>query len=179
MGRWAAAARSSSAVTVHQISWPLKAHVDDAVDRRPARVVGGAVGGLARVDDVLEPGGDRVEERVRDVGPGQLGADLDRAVLGPVGAQHREQPEVRAGQRLHEQGPHVCLGVVAGHSLELVAGRGFAARVRPARDDKVVAAWNGLAITGLCEVGVRLDRPDLVAANLLQNPAARAAMPVS
>ncbi len=39
-----------------------------------------------------------------------------------------------------------------------------AARVRPARDDKVVAAWNGLAITGLCEVGVRLDRPDLVSA---------------
>ena len=39
-----------------------------------------------------------------------------------------------------------------------------ATRVRPARDDKVVAAWNGLAITGLCEVGVRHDRPDLVAA---------------
>ena len=37
-----------------------------------------------------------------------------------------------------------------------------AARVRPARDDKVVAAWNGLAITGLCEVAVRQDRPDLL-----------------
>ncbi|GAA2129124.1 thioredoxin domain-containing protein [Nocardioides bigeumensis] len=36
------------------------------------------------------------------------------------------------------------------------------ARVRPARDDKVVAAWNGLAITGLCEVAVRQDRPDLL-----------------
>ena len=31
-----------------------------------------------------------------------------------------------------------------------------AARVRPARDDKVVAAWNGLAITGLCDAGLRL-----------------------
>jgi uncharacterized protein YyaL (SSP411 family) len=35
-------------------------------------------------------------------------------------------------------------------------------RVRPARDDKVVAAWNGLAITGLCDAGRRLGRPDLV-----------------
>ncbi len=37
-------------------------------------------------------------------------------------------------------------------------------RVRPARDDKVVAAWNGLAITGLCEAGLRLDRPDYIEA---------------
>jgi uncharacterized protein YyaL (SSP411 family) len=37
-------------------------------------------------------------------------------------------------------------------------------RTRPARDDKIVAAWNGLAIGALAEAGVLFARPDLVAA---------------
>ena len=37
-------------------------------------------------------------------------------------------------------------------------------RVRPARDDKVVAAWNGLAISGLCDAGLLLGEPSYVSA---------------
>ena len=37
-------------------------------------------------------------------------------------------------------------------------------RPRPARDDKVVAAWNGMAIAAVAEAGLILPRPDLVTA---------------
>ncbi|WP_409059376.1 thioredoxin domain-containing protein [Streptomyces sp. SYP-A7185] len=37
-------------------------------------------------------------------------------------------------------------------------------RPAPGRDDKIVAAWNGLAVAALAEVGAYFDRPDLVAA---------------
>ncbi|MFG2310776.1 thioredoxin domain-containing protein [Streptomyces sp. NPDC048566] len=44
----------------------------------------------------------------------------------------------------------------------LLAAR--AERPAPGRDDKVVAAWNGLAVAALAETGTYFDRPDLVEA---------------
>ncbi|MET7461448.1 thioredoxin domain-containing protein [Nonomuraea sp. NPDC005501] len=51
--------------------------------------------------------------------------------------------------------------------LDSVRARLLAAResrVRPGRDDKIVASWNGLAVAALAETGAVFDRPDLVEA---------------
>jgi uncharacterized protein len=44
----------------------------------------------------------------------------------------------------------------------LLAAR--AQRPRPGRDDKIVAAWNGLAVAALAETGLLFARPDFIAA---------------
>ncbi|KOV91652.1 membrane protein [Streptomyces sp. NRRL B-1140] len=58
-------------------------------------------------------------------------------------------------------------GLVDAEKVASLRERLLAARSRrpaPGRDDKVVAAWNGLAIAALAETGAYFDRPDLVEA---------------
>lgn len=60
--------------------------------------------------------------------------------------------------------PRTDVAVDAGRAAD-VRARLLAAReerARPGRDDKVVAAWNGLAIAALAETGAYFDRPDLI-----------------
>ncbi|MFG2572629.1 thioredoxin domain-containing protein [Streptomyces sp. NPDC048481] len=58
-------------------------------------------------------------------------------------------------------------GLADAARIESIRSRLFRARAErpaPGRDDKVVAAWNGLAIAALAETGAYFDRPDLVEA---------------
>ncbi|MFJ7270141.1 thioredoxin domain-containing protein [Streptomyces sp. NPDC099050] len=62
--------------------------------------------------------------------------------------------------QLPVQGPDIGEERLAGIRERLLAAR--QARPAPGRDDKIVAAWNGLAIAALAECGAFFDRPDLV-----------------
>ncbi|NXY99712.1 thioredoxin domain-containing protein, partial [Streptomyces sp. BR123] len=62
--------------------------------------------------------------------------------------------------QLPQDGPVVDSGRIAAIRERLLAAR--AGRPAPGRDDKVVAAWNGLAVAALAECGAYFDRPDLV-----------------
>ncbi|WP_300610024.1 thioredoxin domain-containing protein, partial [Trebonia sp.] len=58
-------------------------------------------------------------------------------------------------------------GPAGGERLDRIRGVLLAARdgrIRPARDDKVVAAWNGMAIAALAEAGLLFGRRDLITA---------------
>ncbi|MER5381024.1 thioredoxin domain-containing protein [Streptomyces sp. NPDC002688] len=64
--------------------------------------------------------------------------------------------------QLPQQDGFVDAEKVASVRERLLAAR--AGRPAPGRDDKVVAAWNGLAVAALAETGAYFDRPDLVEA---------------
>ncbi|OKK20831.1 hypothetical protein AMK16_10465 [Streptomyces sp. CB00455] len=62
--------------------------------------------------------------------------------------------------RLPQDGPAADAERFASIRERLLAAR--RERPAPGRDDKVVAAWNGLAVAALAECGAFFDRPDLV-----------------
>ena len=68
--------------------------------------------------------------------------------------------------------PRTCAG-----SARAAAARRATARPQPARDDKAIAAWNGLALAALAEAGWRLGRADyLDAARALRRRSCSGAM---
>ncbi|MEU2432948.1 thioredoxin domain-containing protein [Streptomyces sp. NPDC007861] len=91
-------------------------------------------------------------------------------VLGPEDAEFAARHFGVTQEGTFEEGASVLqlpqdAGVVDAERLGGIRARLLAAREerpRPGRDDKIVAAWNGLAIAALAEVGGYFDRPDLV-----------------
>ena len=85
-----------------------------------------------------------------------------------------EHPRFAAAYGLSAEGPFAGRAVIYRHDgVDAPVGRDLldrlhraraAARPPPFRDDKVLADWNGLAITALVEAGLAFDRPDWIAA---------------
>jgi uncharacterized protein YyaL (SSP411 family) len=96
-----------------------------------------------------------------------------RAVLGPDDARFAAEVFSVTPEGTFERGASVLqlredaedpadAGRLARVRAALLAARD--GRARPGRDDKVVAAWNGLAISALAECGLLLGRPDFITA---------------
>ena len=93
-----------------------------------------------------------------------------RDLLGPADGQYAAEVFGVSGEGTFEHGSSVLqlradpadAERFEGIRATLLIARGQ--RVRPARDDKVVAAWNGLAIAALAEVGLLLERPEFTEA---------------
>ncbi|MEY2245596.1 thioredoxin domain-containing protein [Streptomyces sp. SAS_267] len=95
-----------------------------------------------------------------------------REVLGDADAEFAARYFGVTEEGTFEEGASVLQlpqqeGVFDAERLASVRERLLAARAgrpAPGRDDKVVAAWNGLAVAALAETGAYFDRPDLVEA---------------
>ncbi|KJK41048.1 membrane protein [Streptomyces variegatus] len=95
-----------------------------------------------------------------------------REVLGEQDAELAAQHFGVTEEGTFEEGASVLQlpvreGVFDAEKLASVSERLLAKRSErpaPGRDDKIVAAWNGLAIAALAETGAYFDRPDLVEA---------------
>jgi uncharacterized protein YyaL (SSP411 family) len=121
-----------------------------------------AQGGLASALDADSEGTEGAfyvwtpAELTEVLGPadGQLAADLFEVT--PAGTFEHGASVLQL--RADPADPAACRRIRSA----LLAAR--AHRVRPGRDDKIVAAWNGLAIAALAEAGLLLERADFIAA---------------
>ncbi|MFI1679429.1 thioredoxin domain-containing protein [Streptomyces sp. NPDC020607] len=99
-------------------------------------------------------------QQLRDV-LGEDDAELAMACFG-VTEEGTFEEGASVLQLPRTEGPVADAARLAAIRERLLAAR--AERPAPGRDDKVVAAWNGLAVAALAEVGAYFDRPDLIAA---------------
>jgi uncharacterized protein len=130
----------------------------------PAYLHGWLVTGDERYRDVAE---ETLEYLVRELrlDEGGFASSQDADTDGVEGLTYTWAPGEGAPEGLFEpfeEGRFVLRGkldaATKAHLLELRAQR-----PQPARDDKAIASWNGLALAALAEGGRRLGRADLVA----------------
>ena len=131
---------------------------------REMRLEGGA---FASAQDADSPGGEGAyfvwnPEQIRAALPeDEAAAAIARFGVGDAGNFEGGMTVLRAAASLEAIGRE--LGPDAAESLAraragLLAARGE--REAPARDDKVIASWNGLAIAAFAQAGWALERPD-------------------
>ena len=84
---------------------------------------------------------------------------VDRGGAGP-GALRLRTPIEKSLVRTGAKDAAALVDRFASHRAKLLARR--SQREQPLRDDKVLAAWNGLAIRGLVDAGVELGHPEYV-----------------
>ena len=121
----------------------------------PVRDEGGAVHGVEGYSYVWTPA-----QLVEALGPDDGAWAAQALRIGPAGSfEHGTSTAVPDRDLWADPADAARWRQVRSRLLEVRSRR-----PQPGRDDKVVAAWNGLAIAALAEAGALLDRPDLVAA---------------
>jgi hypothetical protein len=119
-------------------------------------------GGFASAEDADSEGEEGrfylwSEEEIRAV----LGSEDAAAAAARYGVSAAGNLEDAPGRNIFFQSP-TDLAAPGTAEARLLAAR--SARVRPLRDDKVLADWNGLMIAALARAGSAFEDPDLVAA---------------
>jgi uncharacterized protein YyaL (SSP411 family) len=133
---------------------------------REMRVEGGA---FASAQDADSPGGEGASfvwtpEQIHEALPDdQAQVALLRYGITPEGNFEGGTTVLRVAQHvdaISQQIGQPALPLLQAARSALLEER--SRREAPARDDKVIASWNGLAVTAFAEAGVALERPDYV-----------------